>query len=132
MARSRQRRIVKNTVLGEIERENARITREKAEQERLEREVRARKAETGEKEKRRYVTLADCGSSPKISSGPCFSSTYNVAATDAARHSGLFCVKTIEGVSAAPNPFGGNAARARFTGHCRDFELTSVVKDFFY
>jgi hypothetical protein len=100
-------------------------------------------------EKQKSAALADCGAEPSISGGPWFSSTYKVAARDAARH-GFLCVKTIEYVSAAPNPFGGNAARARFVGYqaryqqkrgafglpvgqeISTYELTSEVRDFPY
>lgn len=132
MVQPRQWTIVRNNVVAEIQREDARIVREKAEQERLEREAQARKGEAEAKEQRRLAALADCGSSPKISGGPWFSSTYSVGAGDAARRSGLLCVKTIEYISDAPNPFGGKAARARFTGYSRGFQLTSVVQDFPY
>ncbi len=100
-------------------------------------------------EKQKSAALADCGAEPAISGGPWFSSTYKVAARDAAR-SGFLCVKTVEYISAAPNPFGGNAARARFVGYqaryepqrgafglpvgqeISTYELTSEVRDFPY
>jgi len=100
-------------------------------------------------EKQKSAALADCGAEPVVSGGPWFSSTYKVAARDAARH-GFLCVKTIEYISAAPNPFGGNAARARFVGYqaryepqrgafglpigqeVSTYELTSEVRDFPY
>jgi hypothetical protein len=100
-------------------------------------------------EKQKSAALADCGAEPAISGGPWFSSTYKVAARDAAR-SGFLCVKTVEYISAAPNPFGGNAARARFVGYqaryepqrgafglavgqeMSTYELTSEVRDFPY
>jgi len=125
--------IEKNDVQAAIQREGVRIARERAEQERLEREAQARKAEAEAKERRRLTALAACGSRPTLSGGPWFSSTYSVAANDQARAVGMLCVKSIEYVGAAPNPFGGNAARARFTGYgASDFQPLVVVQDFFY
>jgi hypothetical protein len=46
---------------------------------------------------------------------------------------GFLCVKSVEYVSAAPNPFGGNAARARFTGYDGfEYKLVNQVRDFPY
>lgn len=60
----------------------------------------------------------DCGATPSVSGGPWFSSTYKTGALDAVRQLGQFiCVKTIEYVGPAVNPFGGNAARAKFIGY---------------
>jgi hypothetical protein len=45
-------------------------------------------------------------------------------------------VKTVEYLSPAVNPFGGKAARARFTGYryniFNDFRLVVEVRDFAY
>ena len=87
-------------------------------------------------EKRRQIAVTDCGSGPKFSGGPWFSSTYGVAANDEvqrAKEAGYFCIKDVEYLSAAPNPFGGKAARAKFTGYKKDrFELLVQVRDFAY
>jgi hypothetical protein len=85
------------------------------------------------KEKIKQTALADCGPSPTISGGPWFSSTYKVAAVDAARADGMLCTKTVEYVGAAVNPFGGNAARAKFTGYDPiNFQPVTVMRDFPY
>lgn len=82
--------------------------RKAAEEQRIRREQ--------ERKQRKLAALQQCGPEPKISGGPWFSSTYKVAARDAARHSEFVCVSSVEYLSAAPNPFGGNAARIRLTG----------------
>jgi hypothetical protein len=86
------------------------------------------------REKRRQVALADCGGTPKLVGGPWFSSTYSVAARDVAQHAnGFACVKLVEYISAAPNPFGGKAARVRLTGFDdRDFQPKVAVIDIPY
>ena len=86
-----------------------------------------------EKERRKQAALADCGTTPTISGGPWFSSTYKVAAGDATRNPQFLCVKSVEYISAAPNPYGGNAARAKFSGY-EPFDYQPVVKlfDFAY
>ena len=115
--------IEKDTVLAEIQREDARMAREQAEQDRLKSEALARKVAVDAGEQRERAALADCGSSPSISGGPWFSSTYKTGVQheiEEAMHGmfpSFFCVKSVEYLGPAPNPFGGNAARARFTGH---------------
>jgi hypothetical protein len=43
------------------------------------------------------------------------------------------CVKTVEYISPAPNPFGGNAARARFIGYDNNnYNNLVEVRDFPY
>lgn len=92
-----------------------------------------RKTEAEAKEKRRVAALADCGASPSISGGPWFSSTYKTAATDAARNQRFLCMKTVEYIGAAVNPFGGNAARAKFAGYdAFNYQPLTVVMDFPY
>jgi hypothetical protein len=88
---------------------------------------------------RRQAALADCGSSPSISGGPWFSSTYKLAVEGAVTDTihGMFpsfvCVKSVEYVGPAPNPFGGNAARAKFTGYDRNnFTLITKIREFPY
>ena len=49
-----------------------------AEKEQQKKEEETRKAAADAKEKQKQVALADCGPSPKLISGPWFSSTYNV------------------------------------------------------
>jgi len=100
---------------------------------REEAQQRAQIAQAEAKEKQKQAALADCGPSPQVTGGPWFSSTYSIAALDAARHGNYLCTKTIEYISAAPNPFGGKAARARFTGYrAFDFQLVNEVRDFAY
>lgn len=90
-------------------------------------------AEAQARLQRKQSATADCGSEPSISGGPWFSSTYKTAAMDAARNPQFFCVKSIEYIGAAVNVFGGNAARARFTGYAAfTFEPVSVVMNFPY
>jgi hypothetical protein len=85
------------------------------------------------KEDRRKAALADCGSAPGISGGPWFSSTYKTAVTDAARNYRFLCVKNVEYIGAAVNVFGGNAARAKFTGYdASNYDPLAVVMDFPY
>ena len=85
------------------------------------------------KEKIKQTALADCGPQPAVSGGPWFSSTYKVAAADAARADGLLCTKTVEYIGPAVNPFGGNAARAKFSGYdAINFQPVMVVRDFPY
>ena len=56
-----------------------------------------------------------------------------MAVVDETKGGDFFCVTTVEYISAAPNPFGGKAARARFTGYeKRTFESISQVRDFAY
>jgi uncharacterized membrane protein YgcG len=125
--------IVRTNVQAEIQREEARIARERAEQERPELEALAQKVEAEAKESRRLAALADCGSRPNLAGGPSLSSTYSVAANDETRRVGMLCVKSVEYISAAPTPYGGNAARARFTGYsASDFEPLVVIADFVY
>jgi hypothetical protein len=84
-------------------------------------------------QKIRQAALADCGPQPTISGGPWFSSTYKIAASDASRNGRFLCTKTIEYIGAAVNPFGGNAARARFTGYdAITFQPLVEVRDFPY
>jgi hypothetical protein len=83
-------------------------------------------------EKQRKAATSDCGTDIKLSGGPWFSSTYAIAAKDEAKR-GFFCVKSIEYVSEAVNPFGGKAARARFIGYSQqDFSSVTEVRDFPY
>jgi hypothetical protein len=125
--------IAKDNIQAAIQSEDARIAREGAEREQRERDAQARKAEAEAKEARRLAALADCGQGPKLLGGPWFSSTYKVAANDETRRIGMLCVRSVEYVSAAPNPFGGNAARARFTGYsAADFQPVVAVHDFPY
>lgn len=92
-----------------------------------------KKADAEANEKRKQAALAGCAGGPNLSGGPWFSSTYSVAARDETRRGNFFCVKTVEYISAAPNPFGGNAARARFTGYRNsDFQPVVEVRDFAY
>jgi hypothetical protein len=88
-----------------------------------------------EKERLMAAARADCGASAVLSGGPWFSSTYKIAAGDEAKRAiGRFlCVKSVEYVSAAPNPFGGNAARAKFTGYdAMQLKPLIEVRDFAY
>jgi hypothetical protein len=92
-----------------------------------------RKAEEEAKQARRTAALADCGATLQISGGPWFSSTYKTAATDASHNERFLCVKTVEYIGAAVNPFGGNAARAKFTGYdAFNYQRLDVVMDFPY
>jgi hypothetical protein len=85
------------------------------------------------KEQVKLTALANCGATPNISGGPWFSSTYKTAAIDSSRNESFLCVKTVEYIGAAVNLFGGNAARARFTGYDRvSYEPLSIVMDFPY
>jgi hypothetical protein len=120
--------IIKNNVPDLVRQEE----RDAEQRRRLAAEEEGRKLEAEARAKRKESAQADCGTSPKISGGPWFSSTYSVAANDEARR-GFFCVKLVEYVSAAPNPFGGKAARARFIGYnTGDFQPTVQVRDFAY
>jgi hypothetical protein len=101
----------------------------------------AQKKAAAELERRKLAALADCGTSPKLSDGPWFSSTYKVAAQDAARKAvsggdfgpSFLCVKSVEYISPAPNPYGGNAARIKVTGYDPiKFELKAEVGDIAY
>jgi hypothetical protein len=88
-----------------------------------------------EEERRRRIADAtkDCGPSPNVTGGPLFSPTYKIGATDAASRSGLLCVKEIQYVGPAVNPFGGNAARAKFIGYDQQTgNSVSVIRDFPY
>jgi hypothetical protein len=109
------------------------LAREKRESDMREAEARKKAEEAEALAKRRQVAVKDCGARPILSGGPWFSSTYSVAAMDEARRGNFFCVKTVEHISAAPNPFGGNAARARFTGYRNsDFQPVVEIRDFAY
>jgi len=126
---SRWTTIVNNvSVLIDEENKLIAVKREAEEKKRVE-------AELSEQQKK--SALAYCGAEPAISGGPWFSSTYKVAARDEAKR-GFFCVKTIEYVSDAPNPFGGKAARARFRGYrhtyskTQPYNLVDEVRDFAY
>lgn len=93
--------------------------------------------EAEQREKRKSAAYADCGTAPAITGGPWFSFTYKVGATDEAQrlvHSGqLFCIKTVEYMSPAVNPMGGNAARAIFAGYNgQTFDPLRVIADFPY
>jgi hypothetical protein len=94
------------------------------------------KTQIAANEKRKEAAIKDCAGGPKLSGGPWFSSTYSVAANDEvnrAKRDGYFCIKTVEYVSAAPNPFGGKAARAKFIGYNnRNFAPLVQVRDFPY
>jgi hypothetical protein len=94
----------------------------------------AQKKKIQEMEKKKSIAIADCGNSPAMSGGPWFSSTYKIAAQDEARRAvagGAFvCVKQIDYVSAAPNPFGGSAARGRFVGYDKvDYNSLTQIRD---
>jgi uncharacterized protein DUF4189 len=94
--------------------------------------------EAVEKEQRKAIAEKDCPREPSILGGPWFSSTYRIGALDAARNAvsadfdRVFCVKSVEYLSDAPNPFGGKAARARFIVYDRDYKLVSQTRDFPY
>jgi hypothetical protein len=131
--------IEKDTVLAEIQREDARIAREQAGQERLKSEALARNAAAEAAGQRKQAALVDCGSSPAISGGPWFSSTYKTGVQHEVEEAtrgmfpSFFCVKSVEYLGPAPNPFGGNAARARFTGHdLRDLSTITTERQFPY
>lgn len=115
------------------EREAAGKARQAAEKKLHEERVAAVAKVAAEKAKVRQAALADCGASPRLSGGPWFSSTYSVAAKDQARSERYLCIKSVEYISAAPNPFGGKAARARITGYTSyDFQPVVEVIDFAY
>lgn len=94
--------------------------------------------EAAEREQRKAIAQKDCPREPTIVGGPWFSSTYKIGAMDAARNAvtadfdRVFCVKSVEYLSDAPNPFGGKAARARFIVYDRDYKLVSQIRDFPY
>jgi uncharacterized protein DUF4189 len=100
----------------------------------------AAQKEAVEKEQRKAIAVKDCPAQPTISGGPWFSSTYKVGAMDEARRATdqnnmmnrVFCVKSIEYLSDAPNPFGGKAARARFTVYDLHYRLVAQTRDFPY
>jgi hypothetical protein len=96
----------------------------------------AQRADAEARQKRKQVAIADCGAATTISGGPWFSSTYKIAAQEAARTyypNKFLCVKTVKYVSDAPNPFGGKAARAEFVGYdMENFNFLSQVLDFPY
>lgn len=111
--------------------------RRRAEQERQLREQQERAArDAHEIESKKSAAITDCGSAPSVSGGPWsswFTSAYSVGALDEARRGDFFCVKSIEYISPAPNPFGGSAARAQFTGYsASNFEQIVQVRDFIY
>ncbi len=131
--------IVKDNVLAEIQREDARIAREQAEQERMQRTAQAQRAAADTAEQRKHIALADCGPAPSVSGGPWFSSTYKAAVRNEIVNitrgidRSFFCIKSVEYLGAAPNPFGGNAARAKFTGYDPDnLNLTTREREFPY
>jgi hypothetical protein len=120
---------ITNNVNTLISQEQQRIAAQKQREE----EAKQAQLAADTKERVKQAALADCGPAPNISGGPWFSSTYKTAATDAARNSQSLCVKTVEYIGAAVNPFGGNAARAKFTGYDSiNYQALSVVRDFPY
>jgi hypothetical protein len=125
--------IVRNGIAQAVQQEDAndRAAAARAEQERQ------AAADAAAAVQRKQAAIADCGAEPTFSGGPWFSSTYKTAAIDMGRRpppDGRFlCVKTIEYIGAAVNPFGGNAARAKFTGYdAFAFQPLSMVMDFPY
>jgi len=110
-----------------------RIARDQAAAEQQRREQEAKQAE---KERLKQAAQSDCGASPTLSGGPWVSSTYKVGALDEAERAlsrWFLCVKAIEYISPAPNPLGGNAARAKFVGYDRfEYKPHSEIRDFFY
>jgi hypothetical protein len=113
--------------------EAQRVASEKLKEEQNAQQTAARAAAVAALENAKQLALNDCQGGPKLSGGPWFSSTYRVAANDEIKNAGFFCVKSVEYISAAPNPFGGNAARARFTGYrVGDFQSLVTVRDFAY
>jgi hypothetical protein len=132
-----QWRIVNNSVAQFVQQQDARNAQIAAQQQAAREAQLRQQAEAAAREKRRQAALADCGSEATFSGGPWFSSTYKMAATDMGRRrppDGRFlCVKTIEYIGAAVNPFGGNAARAKFIGYdAFTFQPLSMVMDFPY
>src|SRR4029077_5696600 len=124
-----QWRITENMVAQLINQENQKIAAQRQQEE----AAKQAQLEAQAKEKIRQAALADCGPQPTISGGPWFSSTYKTAALDASRNGRFLCTKTIEYVSAAVNPFGGNAARARFSGYdANNLQPIVEVRDFPY
>lgn len=125
--------ITRDIVRDQIQREEQRLANERAQQQRKEQEERERRAQAEAREKRKQAALADCGSVPKISGGPWFSSTYEIAARDEARRSGFLCVKLIKYLSAAPTRLA-ERRRARFTGYRNnnDYSAAAEVRDFAY
>ena len=87
-------------------------------------------------EARQAVARQDCGQQAAISGGPWFSSTYKVAVNDEIgkyiQSGRMFCIKSVEYISAAPNPLGGNAARIKVTGYDRSLRLVYFVEDIAY
>lgn len=124
-----QWRITQNFVSQLVNQENQKIEAQRQQAE----AAKQAEQEAQAKERIRQAALADCGPQPSISGGPWFSSTYKTAAADAARNERFLCVKIIEYVGPAVNPFGGNAARAKFTGYAAStFQPLSAVMDFPY
>ncbi|AGK57054.1 hypothetical protein HYPDE_26868 [Hyphomicrobium denitrificans 1NES1] len=70
---------------------------------------------------RKQKALADCKPEPNYNGGPWFAPSYKVSAHDQVQKvvasQRLLCVKSVDYVSVAPNPFGGNAARIRINGY---------------
>jgi hypothetical protein len=126
--------IIDNSVSYVIERQAAQAAAAKAKREKEEEAAQKQKAETQAREQFRRAALAECGSEPNFIGGPGSSDTYKVGALDKARAiSGTFlCIKTIEYIGPAVNPFGGKAARAKFMGFDHQFNTVVEVFDFFY
>jgi hypothetical protein len=109
------------------------LAKERREQEEQQAEARIKAEEVAAFEKRKQAALADCGSNwPTLISGPWFSSTYKTAAIDGAKRSNYLCVKSIEYLGPAPNPFGGNAAKARVIFYTNNAIRETQVIEFFY
>jgi hypothetical protein len=137
LAADQQWHFYNDTVAANIASEDAAVANMNRANEQRQQEALKQKQAAEENEKRKQAALADCGTAPTISGGPWFSSTYKTAATDMGRRpppDGRFvCVKSIEYIGAAVNPFGGNAARAKFTGYdAFSFQPLSMVMDFPY
>ncbi|SDG88527.1 hypothetical protein SAMN05216338_1003323 [Bradyrhizobium sp. Rc2d] len=109
------------------------LAQARREQEQQQAEARKSAEEVAEFERRKQAALADCGSNwPTLISGPWFSTTYKTAAIDGARRSNYLCVKSIEYLGAAPNPFGLNSAKARLIFYTNNAIRQTQDIDFFY
>lgn len=105
----------------------------KQEIERQKQEMERQKQAALELDRRKQAALSDCGAAPALSGSPWFDPTYKIAALETARtHTGFFCVKTVEYIGPAPNPFGGKGAQIKLIGYGRDYTSRTLTDHIIY
>jgi hypothetical protein len=113
----------------------------KAREEEQRRAAELKAKQQAEQARARQAALKECGREPIMKGGPWrswVSSAYKFAVQDLVKRltsardfrTAFLCVKSVEYLGDAPNPFGGNAARLKVIGaDYRTYEMTARTAD---